>query len=739
MNTLGALLKPRSVAVIGASADPTKTSGRPVAYLRKHGYAGDVYPVNPRMHRIDGLPGYPDIQSLPQAPDVGLVLLGPEGAIGAVRQLAERGTAAAIILASGFAEVGEVGAARQRALLEAAGGMRLLGPNTIGLVNLSDRIVLSASSALEIEDLATGAIAVVSQSGGILGSLLSRGAARGIGFSKLISTGNEADLDLSDFVAYLADDPETKVIALYMEGIRNITKFRAAVARARAVNKPIVVYKIGRSSSGAAAAASHTGALAGTDVIYDALFQQAGVARAQSFSDLLDLSVTFATARRMRGDRVAILTSTGGAGSLVTDSLGVAGLEIPPPDPKTAQRLKALQPGTAAALDRNPIDVTLAGLQPDLLRGALRALLASPTYDAVVVVAGSSVLTHPTLLADAVKECLPESDKLILAYMSPHAPDAIRLLTEYGVPALSAPESCASVLASLLRYTGGHPQEDGILPNSSIDMNDIAMGPMDERQAKRLFARFGIPITREIVGHDIATAEQAARKIGNTVVLKILSAKILHKSDVGGVAVGIPLEGVGEALREMSRCVVERSGAPPEAFLVQEMVTDGIEVLVGLRRDALGMVILLGMGGVAAELFKDTALRVLAPGLTLSRMMAREMVQELKMYPLLSGYRGRPHADVDALIDALVAFSHMGCQMGDRLETAEINPLFVLPRGQGVKAADGIAMIRENAVMTQEKRLAEPASAGIQAPTSTLIVCERVSEKPACPRSPAAF
>ncbi|HCQ47126.1 MAG TPA: 6-carboxyhexanoate--CoA ligase, partial [Achromobacter sp.] len=267
MSGIQKLLRPRSVAVVGASADPAKTSGRPVAYLQKHGFDGRIYPVNPKASEIGGLRCYPDIRSLPEAPDVAIVLLSAQRTQQAIAELAAMGTGAAIVLASGYSETGDVGARRQRELCEAAGSMRILGPNTIGLVNLTDRITLSASGALEVDELTRGAVGLVSQSGGILGALLSRAAARGIGFSKLISTSNEVDLDLADFVDALVDDPATRVIALYVESIRNPRTFRAAARKAAAAGKPIVAFKVGRSASGAQAAASHTGALAGADAM----------------------------------------------------------------------------------------------------------------------------------------------------------------------------------------------------------------------------------------------------------------------------------------------------------------------------------------------------------------------------------------------------------------------------------------------------------------------------------------
>lgn len=697
MDAISRLLQPRSVAIIGASADPSKTAGRPVAYLQKHGYTGHILPVNPKADRIGDLPCYADIASLPVVPDVGIVLLGAERAHLAVRDLAARGTAAAIVLASGYTETGEDGARRQRQLIEAAGSMRILGPNTIGLVNLTDKIVLSATGALEMDHFPVGGIGVVSQSGGILGSLLSRASARGIGLSKLISTSNEVDLELADFIDHLADDEATKVIALYVETVRNPQKFRAAALKAARAGKPVVAFKIGRSEAGAAAAVSHTGAMAGADRMYDALFRQTGVIRAQSFSDLLDIPVALATGRKLRGNRVAILTSTGGAGTLVSDDLGLHGFDTPAPDAATAEALRALQTGSEAVLDRNPIDVTLAGLRPDLLRGAITALLASPSYDALTIIVGSSSLAQPELMAGAIQDCLPQTDKPVMAYISPHAPEVGALLTQRGVPAFAAAESCTAALGAMLAASRFVAHDEAQVAGPVVAVDDFAPGSLDEAQAKQLFARFGVPCAGEIIVTTPAEAEAAARQLGGRVVLKILSSQITHKSDVGGVAVGLSAETVAARLTQMAADVEAKAGVRPQRYLVQEMVGGGTEFILGMHRDPLGTAILLGMGGVTAELFKDTTMRLLpadANGLSgLSRREALSMAKDLKTWPLLDGFRGRPKADVDALVDAIVAFSRMAAQLGERLVEAEINPVFVLPQGQGVRAADGVVVL----------------------------------------------
>ncbi len=307
----------------------------------------------------------------------------------------------------------------------------------------------------------------------------------------------------------------TSVIALYIEAVRNPAAFRAAALKARRAGKPIVAFKIGRSEAGAKAAVSHTGALAGADRMYDALFKQLGVIRAQTFGDLLDIPAALATGRKLRGKRVAILTSTGGAGTLVSDSLGVAGFETPAPDAETAAALRALQTGSHAALDRNPIDVTLAGLQPTLLRGAIKTLLASPTYDALAIIVGSSGLAVPELMADAIQDCLPTSDKPVIAYVSPHAPDVGAILTARGVPAYADAESCTAALAGMLQVergtARGQEQEPGT--RAEVNVDDVPVGSLDEAQAKALFARFGVPVAREEVVSTPAEAQAAARKL----------------------------------------------------------------------------------------------------------------------------------------------------------------------------------------------------------------------------------
>lgn len=696
MDALGKLLRPRSVAIIGASADEGKLTGRPLLYLERYGFTGAIYPVNPRYETIGKHRCYPEIAALPEPPDVAIVLISGARVIAAVRQLAAIDTGAAIVLASGFGESGPEGRGRQEELKRAAGTMRLLGPNTIGVVNISEKIVLSASNALVSDELMAGNIALVSQSGGILGSLLSRAQAAGIGFSKLIATGNECDLEVADFVDNLVDDPATKVIALYLEGLRKPKTFQTAVARARAAGKPVVAFKVGRSESGAQSAVSHTGALAGSDAAYEALFKQFGVIRAERYSDLLDIPMMLSRGRVLKGRRLAIITSTGGSASLLADAAGVVGFDTPAPDEPTAAKLKALAI-EGATLDRNPIDVTLAGVSSDTFRTILDAVVASPTYDAVAVVLGSSALREPETVGAPLRECAARTVKPVIGFVSPDAPQLVRALNLAGVPAFPAPESCATALAALYRF-GEVSTPDRTGGTAAAAVSDdvyklLRPGALDEAESKQLFAHFGIPIVREIVAETPDEAVAAAKKISGNVVVKILSRDVLHKSEAGGVAVNVEPEDTARVCAQLAERFLAATKIKPERFLVQELVTNGVEIILGFHYDAqLGPVILLGMGGVTAELLRDTSLR-LAP---ISRSDALEMIDELKTSALLNGYRGRPVADIEALVETMLAFSSMVVALDGKLQEAEINPLFVKPQGQGVVAADGLIVVKGN-------------------------------------------
>ena len=690
VHVLRRLLAPKSVAIVGGSADASKISGRPVKFLRRGGYQGRAYLINPSLPEVEGYLSLASVESLPEPPDAAFVALGAKAAIVAVRELALIGTSAAIVLASGYADGGPEGAEMQQELVLAAGKMRLLGPNSLGVINLSDGVMLSPSDALETPGLCAGSIGLASQSGGIMASLLSRATARGISFSKLISTGNEADLEISHCIDYLAEDDATSVIVLYLETLRRPQHFLAAAQHAREQGKRIVCYKVGRSSTGARAAVSHTGALAGSDRIYDAIFEQAGALRVSRFAELLAIPAALATKRRVAGPRVGVLTTTGGAGTLIADACGAAGMTLPPPDAALTKRVDELFPDGALDLNHNPIDLTLAGTRAEVMGPMIEELVTSTSFDAMIVIIGSSGVAQPRLVADPlIASSSKEQAKPIFVYASPHLPEVIQRLNRCGVPAFDAPEDCVAALAALADFP---PTMLASSDNSAELAPDGQL--LNEFDAKQLLARFGIHAPRSAWVRSLQDVAAAAMELAEPLALKILSVELVHKSDVGAVELGLSRQNVVEHAAAMLEKV--KTALPKlviDGFLLEEMHS-GVEILLGMTRDPLlGPAILLGSGGTAAELFADTV--VALPPIELA--LAEEMIERLRVAPLLHGARGYPLGDCAALALAVVAFSKLVLELSDALLQAEVNPLVVQEAGRGVLALDGFVRLAANA------------------------------------------
>ncbi len=449
--TVENLFRPQSIAVIGASTDPKKTAGRPLKFLKNSGFNGEIWPVNPRANTIHGIRCFSNIDKLPGVPDVAIILLGPSRTKEAVGQLASIGTKVAVVLGGGYSEIGAKGSKRQLALTAASGSMRILGPNTIGILNLRDNVILSASGAIDNLNVNVGKIGIISQSGGILGSLLSRAAAKGIGLSHLVSTGNEGDLEICDLLDWMIDQPDTTVIGLYLEVIRNPKRFLSLTKKAKEAEKKLVVYKVGRSKAGQLATASHTGAMAGDDRLYDAIFAQSDIIRVKRFDEILDIAITFSAGRISNGRRVAILTSTGGAGSLIADQCGLAGFKTQMPSRKTAAQLSSIFTHVGFSANSNPIDLTLAGLSPKIVEETVNTLLQAQEFDVVIPIVGSSGIGRPELIADPVIRAISKTSKPLIVYCSPSTPEILHRLNSAGVPTFETPESCGLALTALLR------------------------------------------------------------------------------------------------------------------------------------------------------------------------------------------------------------------------------------------------------------------------------------------------
>lgn len=692
---LARLLAPRSVALIGVSDDPARLTGRPLRYLRAAGFPGPVYAVNPRHRTVQGQPSYRSVDELPAAPDLACVMVPAGATPAAIAECARRGTGGAIVFSGGFAEAGEEGRQLQQRVLEAAGGMPVIGPNSVGLVSVAARAVVSPSLALERFVPEPGPIALVSQSGGMLGALLSRGSHRGLRFSHLISTGNEADLDAFDFADLLLDDPSVRVIAVFLEAIRNTGTARRVAERAATLRRPLVVYKIGRSGAGQRAAASHTGALVGTDAVWSAFFRQCSMIRVATVEGLLEVANFLAKAVPLRGTRVAVLTSTGGAASVIADRCGELGLELPPPDAASTARLAAVLPGISPRA--NPIDLTLAGLDARVVGETCAALVGSGGYDALVAVLGSSSELHPEITARPLADGAPRGFP-VAVYVNPQADETVRFLESAGLATFRTPEACAEALRL------AHDYGRALAPRHPAASAEPVAGPawlpsgggvLTEWEAHRLFGHFGVPMARARVARACEEARAAAAEIGYPVAVKAVTRLITHKSEHDAVVLGVADDpALDAAVTRLLRTIPGTEGV-----LLMEMVPAGVDLVLGVKRDPqVGLVLAVGLGGVAVEVYADIALRVLP----VSREDVEEMLRELRGVSLLRGVRGRPPADVKAVTEAAVAFARMAESLGERLLEAEINPLIALP--DGARGVDAVATLASAPAVDEPRR-----------------------------------
>jgi len=692
-NLFTPLFEPRRIALIGASADPAKTTSRPQRFLRKHGFTGEILPVNPSRGEILGEKAYKDLDAIPGDIDHAYILLNGAAAVAALADCARRGVTVASILAGGFADAGAAGASLQDELTRIVRetGIRLVGPNSIGTVSTDPAVALTANAAFAVDKLRSGRWAVVSQSGSLIGALLSRADARGIGFSRLISVGNEVDLAVGEISDLLVDDPRTDAILLFMETLRDGERLARAARRAHAAGKPVIAYKLGRSSIGQELAKSHTGAIAGSDVTFDAFCRRHGIARVAMFESLIDVPPLLVDRPPSRGTRVAVATTTGGGAAMVVDNMAVAGLDIAGPPRALVDWLKPL--GIAAG-DGKLVDLTLAGAKPEIVAGTIERLLADEANDAVIFVVGSSAQFNPELAVEPLLR-FAKSAKPFAVALTPAADMSLALLTAAGVPAFRHPESCAEAMAlCLLRKPLQQVpvlQEPSVAALGALEAGRVS--GFDERRAADLFAALGVPMAKSMAVPDAKRIAAAVAEVGAPVVLKILSADIAHKTEAGGVALGLQDgQTAAVAAREMEKRV--KAHAPQarlDGFLVQKMERGLAEVILGFRRDPLvGPTITVGLGGVLAEIYKDAATR-LAP---VGEAEARQMIDEVKGLATLRGYRNLPRGDVAALARTIATFSNLAHKTFDDVAEAEINPLLVKREGEGVVAVDGLVVLR---------------------------------------------
>ena len=680
------LLWPESVALVGASDDSRKATSRPLRYLDASGYAGRVYPVNPRRESIDGHRCYPSLADLPEVPDHVYVMTGTELAIGAVAECGRLGVPVATVLAGGFAEEGAEGRAREDRLRAAAGQTRLVGPNSLGVINPRNGLLLTANAAFDEPGLGRGDTFVASHSGSVVGALVSRGLVRGISFAGLVSTGGEANLGLGEICLSTVDDPGIASYALFLESLRHgadLARFARAAAER---GKPVVVYKLGRSAQGAELSVSHTGAMAGADDEAEAFFRAYGMSRVDNLEALIEAPALVSRVPAgigARDFRVGVLATTGGGAALVVDRLGLRGIAVRPPSEPLRRRLVELG---APIGDGLIMDLTLAGTEHRIVSGCLDELQRSGEYDLVVMVVGSSARFHPELAVSGVLERAGGATPLA-AFAVPEAPEALAALADAGVPAFRTPESIADAIAA----AATRPSAVRAPAPLGAERAGASRRTWHELESYRLLAEVGIAVPPHVaVGMAAARAGRVPDGVRYPVAVKALSAAMAHKTAAGGVVLNVRDPAGVSAAAERIAAGARAAGVELDRLLLTEMAPDGFDALVGYRvSPEVGPLIMVAAGGVAAELYHDTSLR-LAP---VDVDTAREMITEVTALRPVLGYRGA-RADADALARAVAGLSTLAETAPHVLE-AEVNPLRVLPPGEGVTALDALVCVTE--------------------------------------------
>jgi acetate---CoA ligase (ADP-forming) len=677
-----ALFAPQSVAIVGQSNDAGKTAGRPLKFLLQMGYAGRIYPINPGRDSVLGQRAWPSITALPETPDHAYIVTPADAALDAVEECGKRGVKAATVLADGFTEAGVQGDQRVAQLRKicAATGIRVVGPSSLGIVDLRTHAMLTANAAFDETNLPAGRIFAASHSGSMIGSLLSRGKARGIHFAGLVSVGNEVDLSLGEICESTLDDPGIDGYLLFLETMRNAATLRRFAFAAHQRGKPILAYKLGRSEAARELAVSHTGALAGEDDVADAFLADCGIARVDTLDGLIEglplmLRLPATPSRRAT---VGVVTTTGGGATMAVDPLSSRGVTIEPPSAETLARFKA------AGIDVKPariVDVTLAGARYDVMKAALDILTTAPEYDLILAAIGSSARFHPEL---AVKPIIDSAGaaKPLAAFLVPDAPEALAMLSAAGVPNFRTPEACADAIAAALRRRVPRALPERTAPPASGNGRIL-----DELEAGALVERLGIPRAPSIA-LDAGITSAPTLPFPYPVVVKALSAEIAHKTEAGGVVLGVRDDAaLLAAIRQICANVTQRRpDARVERVLVQPMVSGIGEALIGYRVDpAAGPLIMVAAGGILTELYRDRSLR-LAP---VDLATAKDMIAEVRGLQALAGFRGRPKGDLDALAAAIAALSRLA--EDPTVADAEINPLIV--RTDGVVAVDALVKL----------------------------------------------
>jgi acyl-CoA synthetase (NDP forming) len=692
--SLTPLLAPRSIAILGASNDPTRISGRPIAYMKSQGFQGAIYPVNPNRTEVQGLKAYPSVADLPETPDVAIVAVAAEHALQGVADLAKRGVKGALVFTAGFAEMDEAGEVAQNRMVASAReyGMRILGPNCLGAFDSRTAYYATFSSSFDSGWPVPGRIGIASQSGAYGTHLYTLARNRGIGASLCIMTGNEADVTVGECIGWLAENPEVDVIAVYAEGIRESAGLIAAFQAARAAKKPIVMQKVGRSELGTKAAKSHTASIAGDDAVTEAVMAEFGVMRARNSEEMLDIAHTATRKIYPVRNTLGVITVSGGAGVLMSDVAESVGLPMPEMPIETQKQLRDLVPFCAP---RNPVDAT-AQVSNDvtLINKFTDAMIGDGGYASVL---GFFSMTASSRRWPSIREQLnlvkaKYPDRLyVLSVITPQ--DRRDELEADGWVVHEDPTRAVTAIAAMGRYGAAFAAAESA-PPPTVGQVVLPAATPSEAEAKRLLAASGILSAPEQPCDSAAEAVAAAELFGFPVVMKILSPDILHKSEIGGVLLNVSDVA---AVRDGYDLLLARAkrAAPTariEGVLVAKQLQGGVECILGIHRDPVfGPIAMFGLGGIFVEVMKDVVFRRCPFG----DDVAEAMIRSIKGAPLLLGARGRPPVDIKALAHMLSRLSAFAHAAGPRLVSIDLNPVFAMPEGHGAFAVDAVIEVGE--------------------------------------------
>lgn len=703
---LECLFTPRSIAVVGAAREPGKLGHTILDNVVKSGFSGAIYPVNPWATEILGLRSYPRLVDISGEVDLMVVVVPQPAVLSVMEDAAAKGVKAAIIITAGFREAGTAGFVAERAITSVArsAGIRVLGPNCLGVIDTFTPLNASFASRMPHR----GRIAFASQSGALLSAILDWSAQQQIGFSKIVSLGNKADVDEIDLIEALRDDEQTRVVVAYLEGVANGQEFMRA-ARELTRRKPLLVFKSGTTAAGSRAVSSHTGTLAGSDASYTAALKQSGVIRATSVSELFDLATAFAQQSLPTGRRLAIVTNAGGPGIIATDAAERVGLQLASFEPDTVAKLRASLPPTASVF--NPVDI-IGDARADRYAVAVESVLPDPGVDGLLVLLTPQAVTQVEETARVVARCAGRTSKPVLASFigGVRLEQGLEILRAAGVPNYPFPEGAVAAFKALADYREWQAEPVDGPVEFRVDRESARAAIANARQAGRttmgieamdLLAAYGIRLPTSRLARSADEAAALASEVGFPVVMKIVSPEILHKSDVGGVKVGLSTP---EDVRSAFNAIVDNArryatGATIQGVAIQEMVQKGREVILGATYDGqFGHLLMFGLGGIYVEVLRDVSFRV-AP---LTPREARNMIGEIRSHALLRGVRGEPPADVEAIVDALLRMSQLVTDFPEITEL-DINPLVVYPTGGGAVAVDSrVALAAPEARLDQK-------------------------------------